>query len=191
MKKYIATVWAFAVLTVLLTTVHVSNAEAQLFSRPSLDLQSLLSKLNSPEDIAKYMWRNFRFENDQSHFGKEEHWQTPEEFMENRAGDCEDFALFASELLKQQGKKAFLLNIYGAKYAHTICVFEENGKYHAMDGTDLKRIGADDLPSLMSEIYPHWNKGAIVAKASHSDRGQILKKFERKAKISRAFASSL
>ncbi|HTL47462.1 MAG TPA: transglutaminase-like domain-containing protein [Verrucomicrobiae bacterium] len=191
MKKYIATVWAIAALTVMVSTVRTSNAEAQLFSHPSLDFQTLTTKLSTPEDLAKYMWRNFRYENDQSNFGKAEYWQSPEEFMENKAGDCEDFALFASEILKQQGKKTFLLNIYGSGFAHTICVFVENGKYNAMDGTDVKRINANDLPSLMNEIYPQWKKGAIVAKAGKSNKGCILKKFEREAKIGRAFASSL
>jgi len=191
MKKYITTVWVFAAILTYGFSVGISKADAQIFSRPPLELSQILTENKTPEAIARYMWRNFAYETDQQQFGEAEYWQSTDEFLKNGRGDCEDFALFASEMLNKQGIKALVLNIYGSRFAHTICVFEENGTYHAIDGTDIKRVGAKDLPALISEIYPQWNKGAIVTRAKDSQKGRILKKFEKHAKAARAFASSL
>ena len=49
------------------------------------------------------MWRLFLFESDQNQFGENEHWQSPEEFMQTGKGDCEDFALWAWRKLAELG----------------------------------------------------------------------------------------
>ena len=178
MKKFIATFWGFAVSAILVSQVFVANAEAQILSQSPLYLKNIALELNSPEAISRYLWKNFRYENDQSHFGTAEYWQSPEEFLATRKGDCEDFALMARELLAATGRKAFVLNIYGDGYAHTICVYVENGKYNAVDGTDLKRYQADDLKALISKIQPRWETAAM-ADISSCNKGRILKKISK------------
>lgn len=175
MKKNIAAILSYAAYTVLLFTVLVPNADAQILTQSPLTFHKIATELSTPEAIGRYLWKNFVYESDQSNFGKEEYWQTPEEFIANGKGDCEDFALFAAELLKNTGKQAFVLNIYGRKFAHTVCVYLDNGRYNVIDGTDVKKYEADDLSSLMSKIHPHWNKGAIVAISSETHKGRIVK----------------
>ncbi len=121
------------------------------------------------------MWKNFRFENDRRAFGTEEYWQSPEEFMTSRQGDCEDFALFAQHNLKLNGVDSFLLNIYSKRTSHTVCVFQENGKYSVIDGTKVKHYKADDLKSLLSKIDPFWKTGAIVVPSGASREGRIVR----------------
>lgn len=176
MKKIIATILGFAAVSVLVSTVFLTDAKAQILTQPPLGSTSLTKQISSPEALGHYLWKNFSYESDQSNFGKNDYWQTPEEFIANGKGDCEDFAVFASELLKQTGRKAFVLSIYGDGYAHTICVFMENGRYQAIDETEVKRVNASDLQSLMSSIYPYWNKGAIVALSTATHKGVILKR---------------
>lgn len=186
----IRTIWAFAIIAALLCIFNVSDANAQVFVRPTLSLSNL-SSLQSPDAIAKFLWKNFRFEEDQVNFGKAEYWQSPEEFMNNKAGDCEDFAVMAKELLTSIGKKSFILNIYGKKFAHTICVFVENGKYQVIDMTEVKKYNASSLEELMSKVYPHWETGAIVQMSKSTNQGRILKKIEKKAKGHHTFGLSV
>ena len=182
MKKSIAALGFFAASFVLVTILGCAEANAQILDQgPSF--RDLAIKLQTPEDVAHYMWRHFQFEDDRSNFGRDDHWQKPEEFLTTQKGDCEDFALFAREVLKMQGIKCFLLNVYGKRFAHTVCVFKENGKYNVIDGTNVFRFQAGDIKSLLGKIYPFWDTGSIVEPAPSSDYGQILTQFERQAKI--------
>lgn len=160
-------------------TVLGMTAAADLKAEPIVAIQELAPQLSSPEHIARYIFKNFLVDTDDRNFGSEEYWQSPEELLLNGRGDCEDFALFASELLKANGVTAFLVNIYGKKFAHTVCVFKENGKYNVIDGDEVKRYEANDLPELFSKIYPHWNKAAMVAYHANGNCGKILKVFQK------------
>ncbi len=122
MKKYaVAATRAFALcLVALLITINTAEANTPLLVR-TLSLQNLASELNSPKAIADYLWKNFVFEEDQRLFGREDYWQTPQEFMDLKKGDCEDFAMMAAQILKLQGIQSMILNIYDGTSGHTIC----------------------------------------------------------------------
>ena len=181
MKKIKQTILALSFIAAFLLPIAGSEAQAA----PAFS--AVAQTLNSPEDIAKYIWKNFRVESDQAQFGREDHWQTPDELLKNRKGDCEDFSRFAYEILKKNGISAFMINVYGKKYAHTVCVFKENGKYHILDGTDVKRTNAKSLNEVFEKIYPFWDTGAIV-RANNNHQGQILKSIARKALANRQMA---
>ncbi len=107
------------------------------------------------------------------------HSQTPEEFLETKKGDCEDFAAFATEILKRNGKNAFILNVYGDRYAHTVAVFEENGTYQVIDDSRVVHYNTAHLEELLFKLYPFWKTGAIVIPSTHSKSGQIVRQLIR------------
>ena len=170
--KAIAATTGLAVSVVLgLVLFFSADANAQLPDR-SLSLGDLARQLRTPENIANYLWRNFLFENDTNLFGREEYRQTAEEFLSNGRGDCEDFANMAYTLLRLNGVQAYLMNIYGDSFAHTVCVFKNNGKYEAIDGSDLKRVGAENLNDLVRQIRPEWKEAKIgTPTAQHGENG--------------------
>lgn len=174
MRQAVAALGAFAFSFTLAIFSYSIKAEASplpLDRGPSF--QQLITQLQTPESIAKFLWKNFQFESDQRQFGQSEYWQTPQEFLIRRKGDCEDFAIFAQALLKQNGIQSFLFNVYGGKFAHTVCVFKENGKYQIIDGSKIIRFNAKNLNDLAFKIYPFWKTAAIVAPSSHG-KGRIL-----------------
>ncbi|MDP3919492.1 MAG: transglutaminase-like domain-containing protein [Candidatus Omnitrophota bacterium] len=180
MKKLIAAAWVFVLSTALVLIVSTADANAQLHSQP-LSISSIAQQLQTPDAIAKYLWRHFSFETDQRQFGQEEYWQSPSEFMTRGKGDCEDFAILASSLLKQSGVKSFIVNIYGSRFAHTICVFEENGKLNAIDGSEIKRLAADSLEELAKKIHADWDRVAIVSPSTaNPHQARLLKMISRK-----------
>lgn len=178
MKKSVAAYLVFAFSLGLVFTSNLADAKAQVFSL-SPTLRSISFDLTTPEAIARFMWKNFTFENDQRIFGKEEHWQAPEEFLANKQGDCEDFALFAKAMLKRAGIQSFLLNVYGDGFAHTVCVFKEDGKYHIIDGTDVKRLNAESIEDLSEKIHTFWTSASIVDLSKEHNAGRVLKTFHR------------
>lgn len=173
-NKAVAAVWGFvASLGFVFFTVSAALANTPLLDR-TLPLTDLATQLSTPDQIAQYMWRHFLFEPDQRQFGKEEYWQTPEEFLKTGKGDCEDFAVFAHSLLKTLGIRSFLLNIYGRHYSHTVCVFEENGQYNVLDETKVVRHRASSLEELLTKIHKDWKSGAIVIPSPASKTGIVL-----------------
>ncbi|MCM8775786.1 MAG: transglutaminase-like cysteine peptidase [Candidatus Omnitrophica bacterium] len=177
MRNHVAAYWGFAAIFVLCSVTIVADANAQMFYR-NLSFRELASQLETPEDIAHYVWQNFSFVTDREQFGREEYWQSPDELLESQKGDCEDFAVFAHQILRYKHITSFVLNIYGHQYAHTVCVFKENGKYSVIDGTHVIRFEASSVRELMTKIYPFWKTGAIVAPLGNSRQGQILTQFD-------------
>ena len=178
-KTAVAAARVIAVSVVLVfTTFSVALANTPLLDR-TLSLAGLSSELTTPDQIAKYMWRHFLFEQDQRQFGKEDYWQTPEEFLQRGKGDCEDFASFAAALLKRNGVNTFILNVYGNGFGHTVVVFEEKGTYQVIDGTDIIRHKAGSLKELLEKIYPFWKTGAIVTASPAGKTGIILQTITR------------
>lgn len=155
------------------------EAKAAAIPSPAYSVQNLATQLATPEEIARFIFRHFSVESDQKQFGKEEFWQTPEELLSNGKGDCEDFAFFANSVLKANGVSSFLVNVYGKKFAHTICVFQENGAFHVIDGDEVKRFEAQTLEELFSKIYHHWESAQIVTYSSAHKSGRVLKTFRK------------
>lgn len=165
----------FTTICFMLLALLVMSPKAQ-----AQTLQAVASQLTSPEQVAKYIFRNFTYETDRTQFGNDERWQTPEELLKNGRGDCEDFAFFASEILKANGISSFLVNVYGNKFAHTVCVFKENGKFHIVDGKEVVRYDASSMEELFSKIYPNWNSASMVGYSEKDNCGRVLKTFQNK-----------
>jgi hypothetical protein len=158
---------------------------------PTDSLPQLAQQLKSPEDIAYFLWRNFNFETDQRQFGQEEYWQSPRQFLATRKGDCEDFALFAKTILEAQGKSPLLLNIYGARFAHTVCLLKENNHYTVIDGTHIERYKTANLKEVLTDLYPFWTTSAIVSPAeNNSTKGKTLSWIERKVRAHKLLSTS-
>lgn len=179
MKKSVAAFWAISLIVVVMSLVITAEAQAHFFEGRTLSLRDITIQLKTPEDVARYIWRNFRFESDQRTYGKDEYWASPEELLAKGSGDCEDFALFAQAILKANGIPSFLLNVYGEDFAHTVCVFKINGKYNVIDGSEVHYYESKDLKDLAAKIYPYWKKGAIVAQSSISHQGKLLTEIDR------------
>ena len=159
-KKAVAAVMGLALSISVLVLLIMSDANAQLPDR-NLSLVEIAHQLQTPDNIAHYLWRNFLFESDWRLYGREEYRQSAEEFLSAGRGDCEDFANMAYTLLRLNGIEAFLMNIYGEHFAHTICIFKENGRLQAIDGSELKRLEAENLNDAADHIRPDWKQAKV------------------------------
>ena len=190
-KKAVAALVVFAVSLVLVSTISMNaDANAQIPGR-GLSFVNLATQLNTPSKIADFMWRNFSYEKDRRQFGKEDYWQSPQELLQNKKGDCEDFASFAHGMLKLNGISSYVMNIYGKRYAHTVCVFKMDGKYHVIDGHDLKSYKSENLKDLISHVYPFWKqfKIAKTPTSPSQNKESVLSQFAKSVQIKRAMGS--
>ena len=138
-------------------------------------LDEIARRYPTPERLAAFLKERIVFKEDQQLFGTEDYWQQPEEFLNRGAGDCEDYALLAQEILKRQGKEAFVLSLYGDEnYAHTVCVFVEQGCSHVINQDRVIRYGARSIEELATDLYPRWKWAAIARRVC--TRGQAIRK---------------
>lgn len=183
-QKTIAVVGRLAAVIAMFLFLFAAEANAQLPDR-ILSLGSLADNLKTPQSVSLYIWRYFDFEKDRIQFGAEDYWQSAEQLLATKKGDCEDFALFAKEILTRNGYFSFVLNLYGSR-DHSICVFKKNGLYGAVDGGNYIEASFDDITSLLTHLDPFWKRGAIV-ELNDVHRGRILKEILNNKKSSNRF----
>ena len=121
-----------------------------IFWQPSLEY--LYKYANTPEKIEWYL-SYFHYKIDQS---DNDEWKSPERFIRDGGGDCEDFAIMVYELLKRNGYKPEIYTIWNPNddrdYGHALCVYEDKLF------TPYK-IKAMTLKQYMKEYnYTHWRK---------------------------------
>lgn len=143
-------------------------------------LESLASTYATPKAVAQFLREQIRFKPDDQLFERLDYWQAPEELLARRAGDCEDYAILAQALLVRQGREAFLLSLFGAGgYAHTVCVFSEEGRYSVINEDRLIRYRTASLEELATFLYPTWRWGAVAIQ--EGSRGRPLRRLRNPA----------
>lgn len=183
-KKTIAAFGLFAASVALILIFTSAPANAQLLDQ-NFSVNTLASYLKTPQDVALYMWRHFDYEGDRRQFGKDDYWQSPQEILANKKGDCEDFAVFAKQILELNGYSAHVLNLYGTK-DHSICIFKKGGKYGAVDGGKFVAADFKDLQSLITYMDRFWTKASIV-EVNGCHTGRVLANITNSNKQSRKF----
>ena len=93
-----------------------------IFWRPSLEY--IHKHATTPKKIEHYL-SYFSFQNDTV---AEDRWKSPEQFIKDKGGDCEDYAILAYELLTRIGYQPVIYGMYNPhddEPGHAICVFEK------------------------------------------------------------------
>ena len=137
-------------------------------------LDQLAGTYTTPKAVAAFLHHAFTFQRDEELFGEADRWQSPEEFVARKAGDCEDYALLARALLRRNGIEAFIFSVFGKDgYAHTVCAFvDHRGRYNVIDVDKLCVLDVKSLESVASWLSPGWTVGAIAEQAGA--RGQMV-----------------
>jgi len=130
---------------------------------------------STPEAIASFLRADFTFQRDEDLFGEIDRWQSPEEFLQRRVGDCEDYALLAHALLQRNGIESYVFSLFGEDgYAHTVSVFvDEEGRYNVINQGKLRRYRATTLEAVAADINPAWTIGMIAEQ--DGTRGRIVR----------------
>lgn len=76
-----------------------------------------------------------KYVSDREQFGKDDYWQSPEDFEKSRKGDCEDFALWTWRQLVYMNYEARFVVGKASRYGegHSWVTFEEGGKHFLLE----------------------------------------------------------
>lgn len=160
--------WIGLIIMLLCCTEAPAANDAPSEPAPShfLSLETLAQTYTTPKELARFLRQAITFMTDEELFGEPDYWQTPEEFLARRAGDCEDYALFVRAVLERQAVEAHVLSLFGADgYSHTVCVFKDADGYHVINQDRLYVYRAHCLEDVAWQIYPAWTYGALSRQA--------------------------
>jgi hypothetical protein len=104
-------IWMAVVLSFLQGRAEASVTLAELKADPKL----------TPERFVRY-FADFKFE-----LGREV--RPPEVFLARRAGDCDDFATLAADVLREKGYTTKLVAVFMEKDVHVVCYVKEAAAY--------------------------------------------------------------
>jgi len=95
-----------------------------------------------------------RYVSDQELFGREDYWQSPEDFEVSKKGDCDDFALWAWRQVLGMGYPARFVVGCAGRYGdgHAWVTFEKDGKGFILE--PLRWVLGESMPRL-SAIRHH------------------------------------
>ena len=164
----------FVMLGYLLAVTPNVVAAEDMFNGVSVDTLPLA--YSTPKTIAAFLHREFTFTRDEALFGEVEHWQSPEEFLRRQRGDCEDFALLATALLRRAGYEAHVFSLIGeGGYAHTVCIFKDaDGRYNVINQDKIRYYRAASLEAIATQLYAGWRYGGIAEQSG--TRGRLVKR---------------
>jgi len=97
-----------------------------------LDLDEVAVRFTTPARVHDFMRVCFEYVLDADHHGVHEHWQLPEHTLARKRGDCEDWALFAREVLRRNGYEARILAAFTIDDGHATCVVRERERWHTL-----------------------------------------------------------
>ena len=94
---------------------------------------------------------------------------TPEEMLQKKAGDCEDYAFLNAAVLRVLGYQPQVLVIGGFGFHHAICVFEENGHYSWMDNSEFRRTKTRSILEFARYLFSEYG-GSYLLKINPKNR---------------------
>lgn len=115
----------------------------------------LWPKLKNTQEIAEWVKANITYNSDQNLHGERDYWQTPEETLVLRSGDCEDYAFLNQALLKRINIESLVLSVERSyrKIVHAICVFPRDTPTSYLNNQYLHKSNSHVLYLIKSE-YP-------------------------------------
>ena len=149
----------------------VTHADGVLVSRPRLLDEHIadfidVHNIHSLEDYARWLQNNVRYQNDLS--GNT--WSEPDEFLNKRAGDCEDYASLTSAVLRVFGYQPRFLALKRVGAAHAICTFEKDGYYFWFDNAVMKKTKAGSFGEFVRHLVKDYNYSSLLELDQTSNR---------------------
>jgi len=117
--------------------------------RGKKNYEDTIKELDTPLKVQAWLWANIKYTSDKN---PADYWQPAERTFERRRGDCEDFAIFANECLRDKYDGYFLC-MYDKKSGHASYVIKKDDKKKVSVGTFGYMIHDGEW----EEIIPDWN----------------------------------
>lgn len=120
---------------------------------PGLCRAQTLQNITTPLELSLWLSREFKYQTEMP-----DYWQSAEETLNLKTGDCEDFAILSQTILKSLSipSEILIIKFKGLNLSHTICIFKDKGLYSFISNQKLIRTQANTIIAAVEEQYPDW-----------------------------------
>ena len=120
-------------------------------------VKELAQKCKTPHSLSIWTRRNITYKDDYEMHGVKDYWQTSEETLLSRMGDCEDFAILQHDVLKILGFDPQVIVVCDSSQAHGVCVYREKGVMYHMSNWKMKAChGAKEIKDIGRYVFRNW-----------------------------------
>jgi len=119
------------------------------------------SYIQDYKGLSIWLKNNFVYMSDKDSTGKKEYWKTPKETMNDKNGDCEDFAFLANYILTDLHYESYVFVVFAQyflkeSYVHAICVFKDKDQLRYFSNNKLCPYGFNNLEELINSVDANW-----------------------------------
>ncbi|MDD5634449.1 MAG: transglutaminase-like domain-containing protein [Candidatus Omnitrophica bacterium] len=128
----------------------------------SQELAGIPAYVKTPTDLANWMSEEFTYAMEYP-----DRWQSPQETIDKKGGDCDDFAILASAMLSNFNidNDIVLVEFKGMNVAHLLCVWKnQDGTYSFISNKKLYNTGEEYLSDAIAHFYPDCSKFTLANK---------------------------
>ena len=134
-----------------------------LVSRPqSLDLKIVdlvrNNHIQSLEDYAQWLKNHIHYQKD----GAKDIWAAPEQTLQDKTADCEDFTFLTASVLQVLGYQPRFIALMSKNGGHAICIFKANDYYAWFDNTKLIKTQAKTVEELLPLMAKRYSSHRIL-----------------------------
>lgn len=122
----------------------------------SKELENIPSSITTPQALSNWLSTEFTYRTEFP-----DRWQTPQETLSSKEGDCEDFAALVSAFLDQSKtpNNIVVVRFRQLKTGHAICAWRTgSGYYNFISGRQIYRTDKKCVEEAVEEYYPDWEK---------------------------------
>lgn len=118
-------------------------------------LENISGAIQTPQELGVWLANEFRYQGEIP-----DYWQSAEETLNLKTGDCEDFAILAQSVLKNLGidSDIVIIKFRGLKECHAVCMFKINGFYNFISNQKLIQTKQTSIREAVQEKYPDWQR---------------------------------
>ena len=112
------------------------------------------ASIKNPQALVNWLASNFSYVMEMP-----DKWQTPEETVQLKTGDCEDFAILASAILTRLGiaNDIIIVKYKGLNIAHAICAWKDkDGFYKYISNQEMVNTRKGNLEEAIEKFHPDW-----------------------------------
>jgi len=157
--------------------------EGILVSRPNIMDENMfdfirLNRIKTLEDYSQWVSDNLVYQQD----GSFDNWSLPQETLNKKTGDCEDFALLTKAVTRVLGYKPQFLALIRKEKAHAICVMKQDGYYVWFDNTKFVRTKARTFAEFAKYITTDFQYQEV--NELNEETGEWIPRYQKFAKKS-------
>jgi hypothetical protein len=121
------------------------------------------------------MLRTFSFRHDREMYGVPERFAPPAEFLARRAGDCDDWAWFAAEALRERGYRTWLVSVWrhtpddAGNSGHMVAAYLDRDGWGYVSTEGNVSAHAASLAGLAGTVSSDWDSFSIWRQGGRPD----------------------